>query len=102
MKSVTKTERMCLFGNKLRTSRIVSGMTQQQFSTAVGVAKNTVSAWERGTQIPHPNIIDKIILILGMNESEARFFKLRHAEVWSQLYRNAGRPGWKKTSSKKV
>ena len=54
----------------LRDRRKAKGMSQNNFAREIGVAQATVSAWERGTQEPHPEAIKKIAAILDVSASE--------------------------------
>jgi len=43
-------------GAAVRGARIAAGMTQQQFAQALGVAKASVSRWERGACVPEESV----------------------------------------------
>lgn len=40
------------FGDRMRTARIATGMTQEQLGFALGVTKSSVSAWENNRETP--------------------------------------------------
>ena len=43
-------------GEKLRSERLLRGLTQKQVADALGVHKNTVARWERGELGFHPAV----------------------------------------------
>lgn len=45
--------------------RKAAGLTQQQLANAVGVIKNTISAYETGQRFPRRDILDKLAAVLN-------------------------------------
>ena len=44
-----------MFGNNIKTFRVMKGMSQSDFGKSIGVAQSTVTAWENNES--NPNII---------------------------------------------
>lgn len=49
----------------LMVRRKAAGLTQQQLANAVGVAKNTISAYETGQRFPRRDVWDKMAAVLN-------------------------------------
>ena len=55
-----------LFAERLKECRKAKGLSQEQLGRAVGVAKNTVSVWERGERQPRSEDIHKAAIALDV------------------------------------
>lgn len=55
------------FGDRLRDARIAKGMTQEQLAAQIGVAKSTLTGYEKGNREPDLYKIKKIINVLGVD-----------------------------------
>lgn len=55
-----------LFAERLKECRKAKGLSQEQLAKAVGVAKNTISVWERGERQPRPDDIYKAAIELDV------------------------------------
>ncbi len=49
----------------LMVRRKAAGLTQQQLANAVGVIKNTISAYETGQRFPRRDTLDKLAAALN-------------------------------------
>ncbi len=58
------------FGDRLREARLNKGLTQEQLAKEIGVAKSTLTGYEKGNREPDVFKIKKIIEVLGI---EAEF-----------------------------
>ena len=58
---------MLHLSKKLREARTERSMRQSQLAELLGVAQNTVSAWERGTAKPDVSTVIKIAQIFSMD-----------------------------------
>ena len=54
------------FGDRIKDARAAKGLTQEQLADRIGVAKNTVTGYERGTREPDVAKIKKLIECLGI------------------------------------
>lgn len=57
------------FDRRLKSVRSQVFPTQQDFADALGMARPTVSNWERGAFIPEPQTIKLICSLLGVDET---------------------------------
>lgn len=55
------------FGERLRDARIKKGLTQQELSQQIGVAKSTLTGYEKGNREPDVFKIKKIIEALDID-----------------------------------
>ena len=55
------------FGQKLKELRQISGMTQKQLASRLGITKSTVSFYERHERMPSPEIMSKIASIFHVS-----------------------------------
>lgn len=55
------------FGDRLREARINKGLTQEQLAKEIGVAKSTLTGYEKGNREPDVFKIKKIIEALGID-----------------------------------
>lgn len=55
------------FGQKLKELRRISGMTQKQLASRLGITKSTVSFYERHERMPSPEIMSKIASIFHVS-----------------------------------
>ena len=53
-----------------KTLRIRTGLTQNELSSAIGVAQNTVSNWENGERMPSAAMLPKIAQALNCTIDE--------------------------------
>lgn len=58
------------FGERLKQFRESRGLTQEQLATAIGVAKTTVTGYERGNREPDVAKIKKLAAALGVSGDE--------------------------------
>jgi len=56
-------------GHKLRTLRRQRGRSQQSFGALVGVSRQVVNYWERGTRLPPPSRIRRCAEVLGVPQN---------------------------------
>ena len=56
------------FGDRLREARISKGMTQEQLAREIGVAKSTITGYEKGNREPYLFKIKRIIEALDIDE----------------------------------
>lgn len=54
------------FGDRIKDARIAKGLTQEQLAEMIGVAKNTVTGYEKGTREPDVTKIKRLIECLGI------------------------------------
>ena len=59
-----------LIGTRIAKRRHVLGLTQEQLGDAVGVARDTISMWERDKQYPHRHL-GKLEDVLGVSFDDA-------------------------------
>ena len=83
------------FGNRLKSLRLQSGMTQQQLADKIGITKSVISFYELRERTPSPEILiklaaefkvssdyllgiekTKILDITGLDEEDERIVKL--------------------------
>lgn len=55
-----------IFAENLRKSRQAKGVTIEQMAEKLGIAWGTVQRWEKGTNFPGPEEIDRLAEILGL------------------------------------
>lgn len=56
----------------VRRARATAGMTQFDLAVAVGLKQNvSVSRYENGHSVPDPQIMERIVAVLGLNPDEA-------------------------------
>ena len=55
------------FGNKIKTLREQSGLTQKQMSEILGVAKSNISKYEANTVEPNMDTLKKIAAYFGVS-----------------------------------
>lgn len=64
-------ERMCdalmTFGDRLRDARLQKGLTQEQLAKQIGVAKSTLTGYEKGNREPDVFKIKKILEVLEVD-----------------------------------
>lgn len=64
-------ERMCdalmTFGDRLRDARLQKGLTQEQLAQQIGVAKSTLTGYEKGNREPDVFKIKKILEVLEVD-----------------------------------
>jgi transcriptional regulator with XRE-family HTH domain len=53
------------FGERLRTHRLIAGLTQEELATCVGVAELTISLYERGMRRPSADTLGQLAVVLG-------------------------------------
>ena len=53
-------------GDRLRTLRIETALTQAELAEKAGVTRNTVARLERGENEPHPPTVRKLAAALGV------------------------------------
>lgn len=58
----------------LPAARKMARLTQEQLAEKCGVAKETVSAWERGISYPNVKNVVKICKVLNLDFDEIDFF----------------------------
>lgn len=58
------------FGERLKQFREARGLTQEQLAIAIGVAKTTVTGYERGNREPDVAKIKKLAAALGVSGDE--------------------------------
>jgi transcriptional regulator with XRE-family HTH domain len=75
-------------GTRIRLRRQALHLTQQQLAEKLGVARDTVSAWERGAQSPARNE-GRLVEVLGISlatDSEQRVLRDDYERsLWSEL-----------------
>ena len=69
---------MQTFGEQLVAARKAKGMTQEAFSQAINVTRQTVSSWERGRTVPDINMVRRLSELLGVRFTQAQ-------EEWSAV-----------------
>ena len=55
------------FGERLRKARLDKGLTQQQLAQEIGVAKSTLTGYEKGNREPDVFKIKKIVEVLNID-----------------------------------
>jgi transcriptional regulator with XRE-family HTH domain len=55
------------FGERLKKARIEKGLTQEQLANLIGVAKSTVTGYEKNNREPNFFIIKKILEVLNIS-----------------------------------
>lgn len=55
------------FGDRLKDARLKNGITQQQLANAIGVAKSTLTGYEKGNREPDVQKIKKLSSALGVD-----------------------------------
>lgn len=55
------------FNDRLKESRTIAGLTQEQLSEKLGIAKSTLSGYESGNREPSIATVAKILDILGID-----------------------------------
>lgn len=63
----TKLRNKAEFGNKICAVRKAKGFTQPQLAKMIGVTKNSITNWEKGTSRPELAIIPKLCAALGIS-----------------------------------
>ena len=58
------------FYDRLKESRIKSGLTQEQLAEKLGIAKSTLSGYESGNREPNVQTIKKIADVLNVSADE--------------------------------
>ena len=48
------------YANAIRSYRIARGLAQKDIAASLGVARHTISAWERGLSCPTPPILMRL------------------------------------------
>lgn len=62
-----------VFGELFQTFRQRRGLTQQQLATQLGVHRNTIGGWERGTSLPESKgLVLELAKLLRLTDQEAR------------------------------
>lgn len=54
-------------GKRIREARKKKGLTQQQLADAIGVAKSTVTGYEKGNSNPSLDLVAKMIAVLSVD-----------------------------------
>ena len=72
--------------NGIKVIREKSGLSQEQLSEKLGVAKTAISRWEKGKVTPDANSLAMIYSVAKENRIEAQFFK--EAETKTQKGRS--------------
>lgn len=49
-------------GDRIKTARLMRGLTQKEASKLIGAKNNTICTWERNRSIPSKMYMDKILL----------------------------------------
>lgn len=55
------------FGDRLREARLHNGLTQEQLAQRIGVAKSTLTGYEKGNREPDVFKIKRILEVLGVD-----------------------------------
>jgi transcriptional regulator with XRE-family HTH domain len=55
---------------KMKALRLVAGLTQDDVSKAIGVARPTVFLWESGAALPRRSNLEKLAALYGCKISE--------------------------------
>lgn len=55
-----------LFAQRIKAVRIEQGKTQEEVASAAGIARNTLSAMEKGKMVPQAEKLWKVMLVLGI------------------------------------
>lgn len=55
------------FGERLRKARLQNGLTQEQLAQQIGVAKSTLTGYEKGNREPDVFKIKRILEVLGLD-----------------------------------
>ncbi len=55
------------FGERLREARLHNGLTQEQLAQRIGVAKSTLTGYEKGNREPDVFKIKRILEVLGVD-----------------------------------
>ena len=71
-------------GNNIRRLRKEAHMTQEELASALGVARSTVTQWERNWSQPRMGKVAKIAEVLGTSISEVIYDSSSHDQVSSQ------------------
>ena len=66
--SITKTG--LSLGNIIKEKRKEAGLSQQELADKVGVARNTITYWEKGRSKPAPQVVPKLCEVLGMTTGD--------------------------------
>ena len=72
------------FGDRLREARISKGMTQEQLAREIGVAKSTLTGYEKGNREPDLFKIKRIIEALDI-DAEYLFCLLYTSDAADEL-----------------
>ena len=52
-------------GDAIRSARLARGLSQDRLADALGVARNTIGAWERGENKPQFEMIERLLKVLA-------------------------------------
>jgi len=63
---MSKNARFEDFGNQIKESRLILGLTQEQVGKTVGVTGTQVRLWEKGRTVPRPNNLERLCGVLGL------------------------------------
>lgn len=82
-------------GYRIKTRRKLKGLTQEALGLAVGVSKVSVSSWELGKNALHPELLNKVAGVLGVDahwlltgESFATPEEANASVFWAPKYKN--------------
>ena len=81
-----------VLGERLSDSRRERGMTQQEAGEAIGVARTTITAIEKGTRKPRPSELARLLLLYGRSVSDfAHSTEQRQSPPFLVQFRDTGR-----------
>lgn len=57
----------------IKKQRVLRGMSQAQLAERAGVARQTISSWERGASFPDIHMVERLAEVLGVGVDELLF-----------------------------
>lgn len=57
------------YDEKITALRLMKGLTQQELADKLKVPVENVEKWEKGQNIPTPGLINKMIILFGVDEN---------------------------------
>lgn len=100
-KSIGLDNKFVSFGERLRAERVRIGMQQQDMAIACGVARKTLSVWEKGEQTPTIAVlarmsdlgIDPLFVVTGRRNSETESTLTYEEKELLSVWRSSGDKG---------
>lgn len=76
------------FGERLKYFREKKGLTQQQLADSIGVAKSTITGYEKGNREPDVLKIKKILLSLNITANDLLGINIKDSDDISEEHKN--------------